>query len=624
MPYQKPSVLTERVGLPGTPLGNTNFFIPVVIAKTLGSLNQMSRTAEVSGDTENIYVNGQMVKAGDTLNYERVTYNTSTKQTSMLQRLPLQSVLSVSMDKNNPYARQFVEGVDFTVNKALGILDFSAAPVIPVPEIDNVTTAASGGLITAATYDIAVMSKDVNSVAGTPSTLSTASSRQIITTGSTSTITVQWGKIVTAAGYVVYAKKSTDSAAQYSMVADITSGTTTSVVLTAAINASPGALSLPVANGTKHTPSGSVGQYVYINYLYKMFNYNSPKRYFDTETLQSDHGIGSEIANAGRLVMGPAGTGAGAGSMYIVAPEISTGEIVGYQNAIDACESIQELVLMSTSSSSDTVNTSLVAHCQTMSAVENAKERFALVSTTSAIMADTDVSKVTNKILALNGSNRAVFVVTDGGHPMVNQWQNTESMLNVITGQTESTSYTSNQAVDGPWHAIALTGMIAALPDPATPPTNKQVYGINSGVPGTVRLWTDTRKDAIAAVGGCVLEDRFNNMFVRHALTVSQASVEDSEISIVLAEAYMAKRLRDTHLQFIGQKLTASLLTGVTNTTSKTLDGLVKDVIITSYTNLTVYQDTLKPTWVYVKFEYKPIYPTNVVKFEWGFDLASA
>lgn len=613
MPYQKPAVLTERVGLPGTPLGNTNFFIPVVIAKTLGSLTQMSRTAEISGDTENIYVNGQMIKAGDPLNYERVTYSTSNSQTGMLQRLPLQSVLSVSTDHNNPYSRQFTEGVDFTVNKSLGILDFSAAPVIPIPEIDNITV-GTGGSVGADTYDIAVMAMDPNS------NLTTAASRQIVVSAGSASLTVQWGKVVTASGYKVYGKPSSATTAQYALLATISLGTTTSTVITAAIVA--GALSLPVTNSSKHTPANN--DFVYINYLYKVFNYNSPKRYFDTETLQSDHGIGSEIANAGRLVMGPAGIGAAAGSMYVVAPEISTGEIVGYQNAIDACESIQELVLMSTSSSSDTVNTSLVAHCQTMSAVENAKERFAIVSTTSTVMADSDVSKVTNKILALNGSNRAVFVVTDGGHPAISQWQNTDAKLNVITGQTESTSYTANLAVDGPWHAIALNGMIAALPDPATPPTNKQVYGITSGIPGAVRLWTDTRKDAVASVGGCVLEDRFNNMFVRHALTVSQASVEDSEISIVLAEAYMAKRLRDTHLQFVGQKLTELLLNGVRGRTSKTLDELVKDVIITRYSNLTVYQDTLKPTWVYTKFEYKPVYPTNNVKFEWGFDLASA
>ena len=612
MPYQKPSVQTERVGLPGTPLGNTNFFIATVVAKTLGAQTQMERTAEVSGDTENIYVNGQMVAVGDTLNYERATYNSTSKMTSVLQRLPLEAILSVSIDHNNPYARMFTEGVDFVTNYSVGLLDFTNAPIIPAPEVDMLT-AGTGGSIAAGAYDIAVVALDANNTA------TTASVERITLVASSATITVQWGKVTTAAGYKVYAKPAASSDAEYALVATISSGTTYSTILTAAISA--GAVTMPATNLTKHTPSNS--DYVYINYLYQVYNYNSPKRYFDTETVQNDHGIGSEAANAARLTIGPAGTGAGAGSMYLVAPEVSTGEIVGYQNAIDACESVQELILMSTSSSNDSVNQYLKAHCESMSTPSNAKERFAVVATTSAIMADSDVSKTTAKILALNGSNRVVFAVTDGGHPMLNQWQNTPEGYNSITGQTTAgTSYDLNVAVDGQWHAIALAGMITALPDPATPPTNKQVYGITSGIPGTVRLWTDTRKDSIAAVGGCVLEDRFGNLFVRHALTISQASVEDSEISIVLAEAYMGKRLRDNHQQFIGDKLTNSLIDGVTATTNKTLNGLIQDEIIRSFNPPTVYQDTLKPTWVYVKFLYKPIYPTNVIKFEWGFDIA--
>ena len=613
MPYQKPDVLTERVGLPGSPLGNTSFFIPTVVAKTLGKTTQISRTATVSGDTENITINGQMVKAGDVLNYERVSYSSSTKLTAALGNLPLLSVLSVSTDHTNPFSRMFTEGLDFSVNLSTGVLDFSNAPIIPAPEMDMVSE-GTGGSIAAGSYDFAVMSLDANNALSLASATTT-----LVVASSAATVTVRWGKVQTAAGYKVYAKPTASAVTAFSLVATITSGTTASAVLIAAISA--GAFSLPATNGTKHTPSDT--DYVYINYLYRVYNYNSPKRYFDTETVQNDYGVGSEAANAALLTIGPVGTGAGAGSMYLVAPEVSTGEITGYQSAIDACESIQELTIMSTANSSDSVAMYLKAHCESMSTPSNAKPRFGVVSTTSAILADTDVSKTTNKILALNGSNRMMFVVTDGGHPMLNQWQNTELGYNSIAGTTNAgTSYDLNVAVDGQWHAIATAGMISALPDPATPATNKQVYGINSGIAGTVKLWNDTRMDAIAAVGGCVLADRFGSLFVRHGLTVSQASVEDSEMSIVLAEAYMSKRLRDNHLQFIGKKLTDLLLEGVKSTTQKTLDGLIQDEIIRSVGTLNVYKDTLKPTWVYVKFLYKPIYPTNVIKFEWGFDIA--
>jgi len=622
MPYQKPSVQTERTGLPGTPLGNTSFFIPLAIAKTLGKETNMSRTAEVSGDLENIYVNGVMVAVGDTLNYERVTYNSGTKLTTALQRLPIQSILTVSTDHTNPYKREFVEGLDFTVNKTTGVLNFVNAPVVPNVELDGVVTDATGGAIAAGTYNVAVMAVDAigNADLTRVTNLTLASTGTITTTGSLSSITIRWGKVTNAAGYAVYVKTSAGTSAQYALATGgaITSGTTTSLTLT--VTPVNGSLSLPTSNGTQHTPN--TGDYVYINYTYMVYNYNSPKRYFDTEVLQQDHGIGSELANAGRLILGPAGVGAAGGSMYAVAPEVSNGEIIGYQDAISSCESVQELLLLATSSSSDTVNETLVAHCQDMSTPTNARERFCFVSTTSAIQADTDVSKITAKILALNGSNRCIFVVTDGGHPHIDNWQNTPALLNVIDGATKTTSYTPDLPVDGQWHAIAMMGQVAALPDPATPPTNKQVYGISSGEAGTVQLWNDTRKNAIATVGGTILEDQNNNLMVRHALTISQASVEDSEVSIVLAEAYMARRLRDAHKQYIGKKLTNNLLAGVAGTSKKVLDGLVQDEIIRSYTPVNVYQDTVNPTKVNIKYNYNPIYPTNTLKFEWGFDIA--
>lgn len=611
MPYQRPGVLTERTGLPGTPLGNTNFYIPLVIAKTLGGATGMSRTAEASGDSAGVFVNGQVVAQGDTLSYEKVTYNSGIYQTAALQRLPLVSVLSVSGDKLAPYKREFLEGTDFVVNKTTGVLDFSAAPALAAPELDNLTTAV-GGSISADTYDVAVVALDANG----NSTLSDSSS--IVVSVAFSKITVYWSKVIGAAGYKIYAKPSSATAAQWALQVTVASGVTTSWALTDGITA--GAITLPTTNASKHTPKN--GDPVFVNYTYFVYNYNSPKRYFDSESIQQDHGIGSELANAGRLILGSAGVGNGAGSMYCVAPEVSNGEVLGYQAAIEACESVQELLLISTASASDAVNASLKQHCEDMSEPENARERFGVVSTTSAVMADTDISAVTNKILGLNGSNRMVFVVVDGGHPVVLNWQNTVDKYNVLSATTETDNYTANQAVDGQWAGIAFAGMVAALPDPATPPTNKQVSGISSGIAGTVRLWTDSRKDAVATVGGTVLEDRFNNLFVRHALTVSQASVEDSELSIMLAEGYMAKRLRDTHQTFVGKKLVDSLLQGVEATTRRTLDGLVADAIIQSYTNLVVYQDTVNPTWVYVKFEYKPVYPTNVIKFEWGFDLA--
>lgn len=616
MPYTKPSVQTERTGLPGTPLGNTGFFIPTVIAKTLGKSTLYSRVANTSGDDSNLYVDGVMVEAGETLNYAKVVYTNSTKLTAALPILPVKEVYSVSSNHDNPYEREFAQDIDFTLDKATGTLDFSNAPAILPPVLDLLSTATIGGSIVPGTYDFAISAVDENGNETTAGTLSI-----IVPAGtSTNTITANWSKIRNCKGYNLYKKLTGGGAATYEAAISIASKDTTSYTCTAAITTA--AVSLPSANSTKHTPDD--GDNVYIYYSYYAYSYNSPKRYFDTETVQQDHGIGSEISNVARLVMGPLGTGQNSTSMYIIAPQVSTGEVLGFENGIDASESIQELILMSTTSSSDVVNDYLKAHCEDMSLPSNAKERFCFVSTTSANQSDTDVSVISNKILALNKSNRCHYVLTDGGKPYIRLWQNTIDKYNIISGTTETVSYTENQAVDGQWHAIATMGMVAALTDPATPSTNKQLYGISTGAEGSVPFWSETKKDNWAAIGGMILEDRLGNLFVRHGLTINTDSVEDSESSIVLAEAYMAKRLRDNHQQFIGKKVTGYLLSGVTTTATKTLNALVGAQIITSYTSVNVYQDTVNPTWVYVTFSYKPVYPCNVIKFQWGFDVAGA
>lgn len=620
MPYQKPAVLTERTGLAGTPLGNTNYYIPTVVGKTLGKPTLTSRVAASSGDGEAnaVVINGIIVGSGDTLNYDKVTFDLGTNKTSAVNNLPIISLISVSTTPTNPFKREYVEGVDFTLDKDAGTLDFTNAPAVPSPEMGNVIELTTPGSVAAGNYNFAVTALDANDNETLAGEYSSGANSYFTVSNSSVQLKINWSKVDKSSGYKVYAKPNTASSSEWALLTTINSNTVTSYTESDSI--SSGAITLPTTNSAKHKPDDDGT--VFVSYTYASYSYNKPVRYFDTEILNQDHGLGSELANAGRLVMGSAGIGNDSGSMYAVGVNPSNGDVVGFQDAIESCESIQELILMSTTSISDSVNETLNAHCLDMSDPENAKERFCFVGTSSDVMADTDVTTLTDKIAAMNGSNRCVYVVTDGGYPHIDNWQNTVSKENIIDGETKTTPYTENLAVNGQWHAIAMMGAVSSLPDPATPPTNKQVYGINSGEEGSVRLWTEARKDAIAAAGGCILEDRYNNLFVRHALTVSQASVEDSELSIVLAEGYMAKRLRDAHERFIGRKITGGLINTVESTFRKTLTALTRENIIRSFTGISVYQDTDKPTWVYGVFEYKPIYPLNVLKFEWGFDLA--
>jgi hypothetical protein len=619
MPYQRPAVLTERVGVAGTPLGNTSFYIPTVVAKTRGQETQVSRTASAVSDGSYVAINGIGVEVGDTLTYEKTTYNNGTKKAGPVYFLPIRTFVSVSASPSDPYAKDFTEDVDFTVDKTNGTLDFTNAPALLTPEFDAFDQLAGGGSVAAGNYDVAIVATDRNSAVTDYATYTANGVNYLVVAAASSSVTVRWGKVPNAQGYTIYAKPTSATIDQWSLVSTITDGETTSVTLTAAIAA--GAVTLSVANATANTPLASAT--VFIVYTYPVYNYD-PKRYYDTNIVQDEHGVGSEAANAARLVMGPAGVGASNASMYLVAPEVSLGEVAGYQAAIAACESLQDLILMATTSSSDLVNTTLKAHCEDMSKVENSKERFGFVATTSAIMANTNVDLLVNKIKGMGGSRRVCFVVTDGGYPHVNSWQNTKDYYNIIDSEYKDAAYTLNQAVDGPWHAIAALGTVANLADPATPGTNKQVYGVSSGEEGTVRLWQIARKDTVAANGGFVLEDRFNNLFIRHALTCSLDSTEDSALSIGMAESYMAKKLRDDNDKFVGTKITNAILSAIKYTSKVTTDGLIRDEIIGSLASeISVYQVAAKPTWTYITFDYQPIYPCDVLKFEWGFDLSA-
>lgn len=623
MPYQKPTVITERTGLAGTPLGNTSFFIPTIIAQSLGEETVVSRAAtQISdgvliSDGGYVLINGIAVAVGDTLEYEAVDYNTGGDNlTAAVSHLPIRQLFSVSSDRTNPFKKEFVENIDFTLDLTLGVLDFTNAPVIPLPVMGNITEVAGAVFAAAAQYQFAVVALDANYNMTTAVQYTSGANAYYTVQANAASLTINWARVSTATGYRIYGKPQSAATNDWAELGIIYNNSTTYQQITTVPPV--GGITVPAANTTKHTPKDDTA--AFLSYSYPVYSYNSPRRFYDTNVIQQVHGIGSEIANAARLVMGPAGVGHAVSSMYVIAPAISNGEVIGYQDAISAAESIQELILMATSSNNDTVNSTLVAHCEDMSLPENAKERFCFVGTTSAVMTG-DIDALTAKIRALD-SNRCVFVITDGGKPILSSWQNTSEKLNLIDNTTEDDSYSLNQAVDGQWHAVAMMGLTASLGDPATPPTNKQVYGVSSGIEGTVALWLDAKKDTVAANGGCVLEDRFNNLFVRHALTTSLDSVEDSELSILTAEAYMAKRLRDSNNQYIGRKLTNSLIYAVEYTSKKTLDGLVGDVIISYHTGLSVVQSTANPTWVNVTFDYKPIYPTNVIKFEWGFDLA--
>ena len=249
MPYIKPGVRTERTGLGGTPLGNTSFYIPTVIAQTLGQETAFSRTAASLSDGAYVSINGIAVAVGDTLTYEKLTYNGTTKIAGPVAQLPIRQLFTVSDTTSDPFKRDFVEGTDFTLDKTTGELDFTNAPAILPAEFDNFAQTAGGGSIAAGNYSFAIVARDANSNTTTGTQYASGGASYFNVAAGSSSITVRWGKVTNAASYLIYAQPyGTFSASTWSLVATVTSGTTSSTTITAAISA--GAVTLQATNTT--------------------------------------------------------------------------------------------------------------------------------------------------------------------------------------------------------------------------------------------------------------------------------------------------------------------------------------------------------------------------------------
>lgn len=120
-----------------------------------------------------------------------------------------------------------------------------------------------------------------------------------------------------------------------------------------------------------------------------------------------------------------------------------------------------------------------------------------------------------------------------------------------------------------------------------------------------------------------LIQEGVSTQRVIKGCTTSLDSVEDNEINIVMADDELANRMRDIASPFVGKKITLGLLDALYEKTSKGLEQAVKETLITSSSNLEVYQDSVNPTWVIVRFLYRAMYAANVIKYEWSFDLRS-
>lgn len=174
--------------------------------------------------------------------------------------------------------------------------------------------------------------------------------------------------------------------------------------------------------------------------------------------------------------------------------------------------------------------------------------------------------------------------------------------------------------VGGQYAAAAIAGMIAGRPITASL-TRKVLAGFVAVA--------DTRdqsgKNADAANGLLVIEQKGGVLQIRHAITLDTSSAARREIGVVRAKHHMIESLRSTiDSQIIGQTpATSSAPTLVMNTVISVLEDLRSRNELVGYSGVQARIVTNDPTTVEVRFSYQPAFPLNYVHIEFSLDLSA-
>jgi len=564
-------VIARRTGAGGS--------VPVNIAARRMGLVGASRG-------KNTLVSNESVTAGGT------SGTTGSQYIDALANNDVRSVVRVANSTGNTQ-EVYTEGIDFTLNSS-GDVDWTSAGNILPPTVDTPTVSAGAGTwAVTGTFGFKITATDQEGTGETtPSDAVTAA-----VSASGDVVALTWAKVPFAGGYKIYLA----TGSTYELLVTIADGDTTSYSATGGTTT---ATSPPSSNTAKRRP-GAASAY-YITYYYAVFTYTK-SLYTNFGDILDDHGVGSDITNAARYAF----KDNGATEAYVVAPSGTTS--AHYQTALDTLATVR-VSFISVLKGGTAIEQYLRAHCEKYSGDNYGMERNGVVAVTSgAVLGDVSTAgSILYWLNSMQGSKRMIGLVPNKSVYYANLKQGTDG--NFVEGPV---------AVDAHFYAAAVAGALCSRPDPATPLTNAVINGFTWAA--TVELWVDVEyQDIIEAAGGTYVKEESGTHVIYHGITCNTTSVEDQEISVVDAEDEMRYQLRTAMSTFRGRdrKITLNRLQAIANRTQQVLATLVKEGIIESYGDIEVTQDASNPTKIWVRFNYAPIYPMNIIEFNYGFSVA--
>lgn len=174
--------------------------------------------------------------------------------------------------------------------------------------------------------------------------------------------------------------------------------------------------------------------------------------------------------------------------------------------------------------------------------------------------------------------------------------------------------------VGGQYAAAAIAGMLASRPA-SSALTRKVVSGFDS----VAESRTLNEKNADAAAGLFVIENKSGNVLVRHAITLDTSSSARRELSVVRAKHRMIESVKDTlDRQIIGQIIADDNAPGIVSTTvSAVLEQLRLNRDLVDYSPVDARLTSLDPTIIEIRYSYRPSFPLNNVDVQFAIDLST-
>jgi len=183
-------------------------------------------------------------------------------------------------------------------------------------------------------------------------------------------------------------------------------------------------------------------------------------------------------------------------------------------------------------------------------------------------------------------------------------------------------SSTTEVKLGGQYAAAAIAGKLASY-EPQISLTRKTIAGFKS----VEDTRTKRLKTVDSGAGFFVIEQNpiDGTVIVRHALTADNTSVAKSELNSVRAKHYMINSLRRTiDTQVIGQVIadeTAPIT--IASTVGATLRTLQDDGVIVQFDSVQAQIDSIDPTQIGIRFNYRPAFAINYVNIKFSVDLTS-